>query len=418
MPLARIGSAVGGAAMVRDFGAKLRITAAALGCASQKDLCARFREANPGTIFELDRSYKWMQGRALPRSVGLYEDWAALLGTEQPDRACCSRARSTSSSIWSAIATRSAGTPLPLGRASRRHAAAEARPTAVTKRGSSGRGIATWSAPTPGIAFLVVLSPGQDHSRRVGHRGHRRGRAGAAGHHDLQRADIVGPRPAERAGEGQPRRSFRPDRCRRRVPGVDVPVPSRGAGERAGRRGVRRQLVRCRSPARREPDGADSHTGRNGGGARGVEPVCRRDAAAFGRPRGARHSRRGVSRAGRAAGRVPAGRSTRAAASRRTAASIPSWRWRSTGCSSGALRAPACSRSRGGRGAPRATRCGSYRARPPGRPAGAPTSGRSGRRGRAAGDGGPARPRGRPRAPGSGPHRPRVGGCRGPHAVP
>ena len=83
-PLARIGSAVGGSAMIRDFGAKLRITAAALGCASQKDLCARFREANPGTIFELDRSYKWMQGRALPRSVGLYEDWAALLGTSSP----------------------------------------------------------------------------------------------------------------------------------------------------------------------------------------------------------------------------------------------------------------------------------------------------------------------------------------------
>ena len=73
-----------GAAMVRDFGAKLRITAAALGCASQKDLCARFHEVNPGTTFELDRSYKWMQGRALPRSVRLYEDWAALLGTGRP----------------------------------------------------------------------------------------------------------------------------------------------------------------------------------------------------------------------------------------------------------------------------------------------------------------------------------------------
>ena len=70
--------------MVRDFGAKLRITAAALGCASQKDLCARFHGVNPGTIFELDRSYKWMQGRALPRSVRLYEDWAALLGTGRP----------------------------------------------------------------------------------------------------------------------------------------------------------------------------------------------------------------------------------------------------------------------------------------------------------------------------------------------
>ena len=70
--------------MVRDFGAKLRITAAVLGCASQKDLCARFREVNPGTTFELDRSYKWMQGRALPRSARLYEDWAALLGTGRP----------------------------------------------------------------------------------------------------------------------------------------------------------------------------------------------------------------------------------------------------------------------------------------------------------------------------------------------
>ncbi len=67
--------------MVRDFGAKLRITAAALGCVSQKDLCARFREVNPGTTFELERSYKWMQGRALPRSVRLYDDWAALLDT-------------------------------------------------------------------------------------------------------------------------------------------------------------------------------------------------------------------------------------------------------------------------------------------------------------------------------------------------
>lgn len=70
--------------MVRDFGAKLRITAAVLGCASQKDLCARFREVNPRTIFELDRSYKWMQGRALPRSIGLYEDWATLMGAERP----------------------------------------------------------------------------------------------------------------------------------------------------------------------------------------------------------------------------------------------------------------------------------------------------------------------------------------------
>jgi hypothetical protein len=76
--------AVAGLTMVRDFGAKLRITAAALGCASQKDLCARFRAVNPSTEFELDRSYKWMQGRAQPRSARVYEDWARLLDTERP----------------------------------------------------------------------------------------------------------------------------------------------------------------------------------------------------------------------------------------------------------------------------------------------------------------------------------------------
>ena len=44
--------------MVRDLACKLRVTAALLGCASQKDLCARFHEVNAGTTFELDRSYK------------------------------------------------------------------------------------------------------------------------------------------------------------------------------------------------------------------------------------------------------------------------------------------------------------------------------------------------------------------------
>jgi adenylate cyclase len=71
-------------ATVREFAAKLRITAAVFGCASQKDLCAQFHRVNPGTTFDLDRSYKWMQGRALPRSAKLYDDWALLLGTERP----------------------------------------------------------------------------------------------------------------------------------------------------------------------------------------------------------------------------------------------------------------------------------------------------------------------------------------------
>jgi hypothetical protein len=54
---------------VRDLAAKLRITAALFGCASQKDRCARFHRVNPGSTFDLDRSYKWMQGRAQPRSA-------------------------------------------------------------------------------------------------------------------------------------------------------------------------------------------------------------------------------------------------------------------------------------------------------------------------------------------------------------
>jgi hypothetical protein len=62
----------------------LRITAALLGCASQKDLCARFHDVNPATAFDLNRSYKWMQGRAQPRSARVYEDWATVLGTASP----------------------------------------------------------------------------------------------------------------------------------------------------------------------------------------------------------------------------------------------------------------------------------------------------------------------------------------------
>ncbi|AWV21550.1 Hypothetical protein HVIM_00799 [Roseomonas mucosa] len=62
---------------------KLRLTAAALGCSGRKELCARFRVANPATHFDLERSHKWLQGRALPRSVQLYDDWAKVLGTRR-----------------------------------------------------------------------------------------------------------------------------------------------------------------------------------------------------------------------------------------------------------------------------------------------------------------------------------------------
>jgi hypothetical protein len=67
---------------IRDLPEKLRVTAAVLGCANQKDLCAAFRRVNPKSDFDLERSYKWMQGRAAPRSARVYQDWAALVGTQ------------------------------------------------------------------------------------------------------------------------------------------------------------------------------------------------------------------------------------------------------------------------------------------------------------------------------------------------
>jgi hypothetical protein len=63
--------------------AKLRITAELLGCASQKELCQRFRAVNPTTGFDVERSHKWMQGRAMPRDPRVYDDWARVLGTER-----------------------------------------------------------------------------------------------------------------------------------------------------------------------------------------------------------------------------------------------------------------------------------------------------------------------------------------------
>lgn len=69
---------------VRDLPEKLRATLTLLGLGGQKELCAAFRRINPATDFDLDRSYKWMQGRTLPRSPRVYEDWALVLGLERP----------------------------------------------------------------------------------------------------------------------------------------------------------------------------------------------------------------------------------------------------------------------------------------------------------------------------------------------
>lgn len=67
--------------MSLSFAQKLAVTAVLLGCSTRKELCARFRAVNPATEFDLERSFKWMQGKALPRSTTIYDDWARLIGT-------------------------------------------------------------------------------------------------------------------------------------------------------------------------------------------------------------------------------------------------------------------------------------------------------------------------------------------------
>lgn len=69
--------------MAHELPAKLLLTQELLGCSSRKELCARFRDFNPHTEFDLERSHKWLQGRAKPRSARVYEDWARLLGTDR-----------------------------------------------------------------------------------------------------------------------------------------------------------------------------------------------------------------------------------------------------------------------------------------------------------------------------------------------
>jgi hypothetical protein len=63
-----------------EIAAKLRLTTQALGCSSLKDLCGRFRAANALTYFDLQRSQKWLQGKAEPRFAEVYQDWAKVLG--------------------------------------------------------------------------------------------------------------------------------------------------------------------------------------------------------------------------------------------------------------------------------------------------------------------------------------------------
>jgi len=52
--------------------------------ATHKDLAAAFRRVNPATPFDVDRAYKWLQGRAQPREQQIYEDWSKVLGLDRP----------------------------------------------------------------------------------------------------------------------------------------------------------------------------------------------------------------------------------------------------------------------------------------------------------------------------------------------
>ncbi|KFC69269.1 hypothetical protein FG93_03315 [Bosea sp. LC85] len=59
---------------------KLKLTALALGCPTNKELCARFAAINPATLFVTQNAYKWLSGKAMPRAASVYEDWSKVLG--------------------------------------------------------------------------------------------------------------------------------------------------------------------------------------------------------------------------------------------------------------------------------------------------------------------------------------------------
>ena len=63
--------------MARDIARKLRLTAAVLGTIARKDLAAAFRRVNASTSFDTGRADKWLQGRAQPRELQVYEQYVA-----------------------------------------------------------------------------------------------------------------------------------------------------------------------------------------------------------------------------------------------------------------------------------------------------------------------------------------------------
>jgi hypothetical protein len=70
--------------MARNIDRKLRLTAALLGTVGRKDLAAAFRRVNANTSFEIGRADKWLQGRAQPRELQVYEDWSKVLDLDRP----------------------------------------------------------------------------------------------------------------------------------------------------------------------------------------------------------------------------------------------------------------------------------------------------------------------------------------------
>ena len=70
--------------MPTELARKLRLTAAALGCATRRELAARFVAVNAASQCNLARLELWMEGRSMPHSPKLYDDWVKVLGSSRP----------------------------------------------------------------------------------------------------------------------------------------------------------------------------------------------------------------------------------------------------------------------------------------------------------------------------------------------
>jgi len=81
---AKLKREMGRSRVARDIAQKLRLTAAVLGTIARKDLAAAFRRVNANTSFDTGRADKWLQGRAQPRELQVYEDWSKVLDLDRP----------------------------------------------------------------------------------------------------------------------------------------------------------------------------------------------------------------------------------------------------------------------------------------------------------------------------------------------